>query len=372
MSGGKPTEARPGLGTQHRIDEQTILVLGQELVIAQEQPDVGNAVVHRCGDTVFLIDSGVTTPFRDALAAALDEVGAWKHVVLLTTHGHLDHVGNNHIVEQLALRRGCTTEHFVPARDLAQLTNPQRYWAHAFEQIQAVTQLPGPPDLMAHIVTTWFHPYRPITPVTRVYESMPLRRLDIGLPGAVGWIFANGAIQVMASQGHCAGHVIVHLREPGVLHVGDELNGPCAPMPDADQLKISTTWNAVESLLETADIDVVTDGHSMAPLSREHAVHRLNTYRDLHLELHNRTRQLMDDQVTEPNLAAVVSRYTDILTELGISGPNDNPLFTAMKAVQSLISAGLNPEDQPGLWKQLRSHSRPARPTTAEPHEPST
>jgi glyoxylase-like metal-dependent hydrolase (beta-lactamase superfamily II) len=196
---------------------------------------------------------------------------------------------------------------------------------------------------------------------------MPLRRLDIGLPGALGWSFADGAVQVMASQGHCAGHVIVHLRASGVLHVGDELNGPCATMPDADSLKTNSTWNLIANLLETPGVDVLTDGHSTAPHDRRRALHRLDTCRDRHLELHNRTRQLLDDGSAEPNLATVLARYADALTALGVSGPNDNAWFTAMRAVRSLISAGLNPHDQPGLWQQLHPHPDLAGAIPAEP-----
>ena len=51
----------------HRIDEQTLLLQGQELNIDAKQPDVAKAVVHRTGDTVVIVDTGVTEAFRKAL-----------------------------------------------------------------------------------------------------------------------------------------------------------------------------------------------------------------------------------------------------------------------------------------------------------------
>ncbi|MFF4427289.1 hypothetical protein ACFY04_42325 [Streptomyces sp. NPDC001549] len=50
------------LGDLIEIDDRTVLVLGQELDLAHDQPDVANALVHRAGDTLMLVDTGVTRP----------------------------------------------------------------------------------------------------------------------------------------------------------------------------------------------------------------------------------------------------------------------------------------------------------------------
>lgn len=63
------------LGEIISIDDRTVLVLGQELEFDKDQPDAGNAIMHRVGDTLFLVDTGVTTAFRDAVTRAIDRVG---------------------------------------------------------------------------------------------------------------------------------------------------------------------------------------------------------------------------------------------------------------------------------------------------------
>jgi glyoxylase-like metal-dependent hydrolase (beta-lactamase superfamily II) len=103
----------------HRIDERTLLVQGQELNIDAKQPDLANAVLHRTGDTVVIVDTGVTEAFRKALRGAVDEFVDAKRLLLLTTHCHTDHVGNNDLVDDIASERGIVAEHFVPARDVA-------------------------------------------------------------------------------------------------------------------------------------------------------------------------------------------------------------------------------------------------------------
>ena len=90
------------LGDIVEIDDRTVLVLGQPLVFDKGQPDVANALLHRVDDTLFLVDTGVTEAFRKALITAVDRVGPWRRLVLLTTHGHVDHVGNNDLIDQLA------------------------------------------------------------------------------------------------------------------------------------------------------------------------------------------------------------------------------------------------------------------------------
>lgn len=63
------------LGDPIGIDDRTVLVVGRELDLAHGRPDVANALVHRAGDTLVLVDTGVTEPFRTALREAAGRVG---------------------------------------------------------------------------------------------------------------------------------------------------------------------------------------------------------------------------------------------------------------------------------------------------------
>ena len=68
----------PSLGDVLELDDHTLLVLGQALDVSHDQPDVGNALVHRSHDTLFLIDTGVTTAFRHAVLGAIDRSGSGR------------------------------------------------------------------------------------------------------------------------------------------------------------------------------------------------------------------------------------------------------------------------------------------------------
>ena len=217
----------PSLGDVLEIDDRTVLVLGQELDVAHDQPDVANALVHRAGEVLFLVDTGVTTAFREALRAAVDHVGPWSRLVVLTTHGHPDHVGNNDLADELGRDRNVAVQHFVPARDLPQMLDPATYWVRSFSRIAGVVPLPAPPRLAGDKVVSLFQPLSPFAAVTRTYEELPLERIAVGAVPMTGWSFADGAVRVLRSQGHCAGHVVVHLRDSAVVHLADEGNGPC-------------------------------------------------------------------------------------------------------------------------------------------------
>ncbi|MFD0526067.1 MBL fold metallo-hydrolase [Kitasatospora arboriphila] len=128
------------LGDLIGIDDRTVLVVGQELDVAHARPDVGNCVVHRTGSTLVVVDTGVTEAFRAALRAAVDRVRPWSRALVLTTHGHPDHIANNDLADEL----GVPVAHYVPAPDLGQMRDPALYWVRSFERIAGTAPLPPP------------------------------------------------------------------------------------------------------------------------------------------------------------------------------------------------------------------------------------
>ncbi|MFE2476598.1 MBL fold metallo-hydrolase [Streptomyces sp. NPDC059389] len=327
------------LGELIGIDERTVLVLGQELDVERGQPDVGNALVHGAGETLVVVDTGVTEAFRAALREAMDRVGPWSRVLVLTTHGHPDHVGNNDLADEL----GVPVEHRVPAPDLDQMRDPASYWVRAFERVEGMAPLPAP-ALAGPALVSLFRPYRPFAATARTYEERPLERIRIGSARFTGWTFADGAVRVLRSQGHCAGHVIVHLRDCGLLHLSDEGNGACGAMADADQLKIQTVLGAVALLFEEGQAELLTDGHTFAVRRGAGVVVPfLDGLLDQAAALQSAALELTTgDGSVRPSV--FTARYAEVFAGLGGGGANPNALFTAMMAVNELHELGLRPE----------------------------
>ncbi|MEJ2885595.1 MBL fold metallo-hydrolase [Actinomycetospora aeridis] len=361
------TEPTP-LGSLVEIDDRTVLVLGQELDIAHEQPDVGNALVHRAGEHLVLVDTGVTEAFRAALRTAVDRVGPWSRLLLITTHGHTDHVGNNDLVDELAAELGVPAEHWVSARDVEQMRDPVTYWERAFDRLTGVAPLPAPPALSAKKVVSLFQPLHPFGTTTRTYEERPLERLSLGSVRMTGWSFADGAVRVLRSQGHCAGHVIVHLRDAGLVHLGDEVNGPCGAMRDADQLKLTTVFGAVATAAAEGAVSAVTEGHDGTVRRGDEVVAHLDEILDQAVALQEAALEITDghDTVDPAGFATDLGRR---VAELGGGGPNPNPVFGGMMSVNMLDEIGLRPAH---AGHEGRPWSRPGRtdpaPVAGMPH----
>ncbi|MET0965523.1 MAG: MBL fold metallo-hydrolase [Nakamurella sp.] len=364
--GSAGTGAAPStpLGKIQRIDDLTVLVLGQELNVDAKQPDVANALVHRAGDTLVIVDTGVTEPFRDALRQAVNEFTDAKRLLLLTTHGHTDHVGNNDLVDEIAADRGITAEHFVPARDIGQMLDPVNYWTTAFSNIVDLTSMPAPADLSAAFVVSLFQPLRPFGATTRTYEELPLERLELGPLPINGWSFADGAVSVLRSQGHCAGHVMVYLRDSRLLHLGDEDNGPCGSMADADQVKVQTAFGLAASLIDSGDVEIITDGHS--------AIRRGHQAREFLDDLLEQAAALQalalpprsGRETVEGR--AFLDQLTESFKEHSADHTAPNPVFTAMLAVNELKEAGLVRQGRSETWTRPKL-TNPA-PVEAKPH----
>lgn len=351
------------LGEHLRIDDRTILVLGQELDVAHDQPDVANALVHRAGDVLVIVDTGVTAAFRTALKAAIAQVGDFSRALVLTTHGHVDHVGNNDLADEL----GVPVQHFVPARDVEQMCDPTSYWVRSFSRLVGVVALAAPPPLAGRKVVSLFQPLRPFGQTTRTYEELPLQQIRIGSVRFTGWNLLDGAVRVLRSQGHCAGHVMVHLRDVGILHLSDEGNGPCGVMADADQLKVQTALGAAATLFEEGQATILTDGHTFALRRDADAVAYLEGLLGQACALQEAALGITEDgSPIRPSV--FTGHYADAVGALHVGGANPNEMFAGMMATNQLREIGYRPEtsavDAP--WSRLALEN-PA-PVAGMPH----
>jgi glyoxylase-like metal-dependent hydrolase (beta-lactamase superfamily II) len=331
------------LGEVVEIDQATLLVQGQELIAPKGQPDVANSILHLTGDTLFLVDTGATKAFRDDLTAAAQDIGAWRHLVVLTTHGHVDHVGNNDLADQLADDHRATVQHLVPAKELAQMRDPLAYWTTSLRRLVGV--LPGydHPEEMAAQLVSIFEPLQPFGATTTTFEDEPIEWLGIGPLSLTGWSFCDGAVNVVRSQGHCAGHVMVHIRDSQLLHLADESNGPCGAMHDADQLKILTALSHAATLVESGHVEVLTEGHLFRVNRGADALARAEAFLDQAAALDARVHESLAGLAEPPEVAMFTETLTEAYASLGAEGGNPSPMFLAMMAGNTLRELGMVP-----------------------------
>lgn len=212
---------------------------------------------------------------------------------------------------------------------------------------------------------------RPFGATTRTYEERPLEQIRIGSLRFTGWTFADGAVRLLRSQGHCAGHVIVYLRDCGVLHLSDEGNGPCGAMIDADQLKIQTTLGAVARLLEEGEAALLADGHTFALRRGVEAVSHPDGLLERATALQAAALGLTDgNERVRPG--AFAAGYAQAVAAPGGGGADPNAMFTAMMAVNQLRELGLRPESEgvDAPWSRPLSTTRRRPRRDPEPPRP--
>jgi glyoxylase-like metal-dependent hydrolase (beta-lactamase superfamily II) len=91
------------------------------LVLGDMPADVPNVLVYRSGERVYLLDSGAGPTIRASILNVLHEVGPVESFILLNSHGHPDHVGNNDVIR---LAQAKQRKHYVAQAGLASLALP--------------------------------------------------------------------------------------------------------------------------------------------------------------------------------------------------------------------------------------------------------
>lgn len=218
---------------------------------------------------------------------------------------------------------------------------------------------------MADRDVSLFEPLHPFGESTRTYEELPLVDVDLGAVRVNGWSLMDGAISVLRSQGRCAGHVMVFLRDSRVLHLGDEDNGACGAMPDSDRTKLQPAFSLAGALLKAGTVEPLTHGHSPVVRRGDEAGSFIADLRDEAASIDELARSaVVDDQTLDDR--AFIERFTEHLASSGATAANPNPVFTAMTAVNVLAAVGLRRPERGHIWsRETLSNPEPVsgRPT---------
>jgi len=156
-----------------------------------------NAYLLETDDGVLLVDAGWPNK-TEAIFKAVQESGHnpddIRHLVL--THGHIDHAGS---AAEVRRRTGART--YAHAADLELITKGKA-------ERPGTTVTPGIIPAIAYLIF--------IKPGGTTYESLAV---DQTLKDGETLPMAND-IEVIHSPGHCAGHIVLLLRQEGILIAG--------------------------------------------------------------------------------------------------------------------------------------------------------
>ena len=228
--------------------------------------------------------------------------------------------------------------HFVPAHDVRQLTDPGSYWTANLGQLAGV--LPGFDDTgsIVAMLLGMFAPQRPAIAATRTFEELPLEHLRIGPVHVTGWTFCDGAVQVARTQGHCAGQAVVRLPGPGLLHLSDEPNGPCAAMHDADQVKMLGAVGWALTAVQSGAVALVTEGHQFQLYQSDAAAAHLTGLLDDAARLDAALQPTASPSCTT---AEFLPAFRKASAELSPASASPSEIFSALAALAKLRDLGM-------------------------------
>lgn len=307
-------------GTCHALTPDLCLIEGHHPHNLWDDPDLPTIAVYRGARRLYLLDSGVGPEQRDAIRQTVARLrdGA-EEVVLLNSHGHLDHLGNNDVLAEVA--GGLPTRHFIP-RDaragldfatfframygsglpyfdyLSGLTLPVDAVASLLRRLGAPADLKedqvadlgatmaalglGPaisgfiPSIVVDILLQTYPPVFPSVETMADYEDLgPAEEIAIGSTRWTGWTFSDAAgqpeVHVLQSGGHSAGGVVFHLPQVGFLAMADETTS--VPIwGDSDPRRTEATARRALEMIDEGSVTALCAGHRpMLPLSGDKA-----------------------------------------------------------------------------------------------------
>lgn len=290
------------LGTVHAVAENLRVIEGHQPRRVWEDPDIPSIAVYDHGRILYLLDSGVGPGMREAVLNLADRLGPLDEVVLLNSHGHLDHLGNNSVIDAIPAD---TRRHFMPAAGRPALDSGGFFGEmfcrglSYFDHLDGLTVdldairsllvgLGAPSDLStdavaaaaesvvgaglrpvlgslipAVMIEALLRNYPPVGPggegMLDHEDLHPAEVLDVGGTSWPGWSLGNGAVRVLTSGGHSAGGCISYVAEHGFLMLADETT--TAPIwADSDPSRTVAAARRALHLLDQGAIRTVCAG----------------------------------------------------------------------------------------------------------------
>jgi glyoxylase-like metal-dependent hydrolase (beta-lactamase superfamily II) len=296
-----------------QVAPNTLVVGGLPLDLEHDQPDVSNTVVYRAGDTIYFLDSGATPKFRRALLDAARSLGPVTRAVLINSHGHVDHNGNNDLLADLDVTR---REHYISVRDIVKMPGVD-FFVDGVLEGAPYFPVPNPVEQFAAKTFSLFQPYNPSVETVTPLERLPLDAFEIGGVRWSGWRFGED-VYVLRTFGHTPGSVMIYLPGPKLLFAGDETTAFFPVWPDGDSVKIfdvflkvleMTEHGGVQILIESHNHHILRGGEAVAQMRElvdnyvryEHSVHRLLAAAPNGLVLEDLLQALRADPLVGPD-----------------------------------------------------------------------
>jgi glyoxylase-like metal-dependent hydrolase (beta-lactamase superfamily II) len=270
---GSPHAAKPAAplkyGDMVQVAPRTLMVVGRILRPAQHEGDVANAILYRKGETLYVVDTGATPSFRPFLRAAIDRLRPFRQIVVINTHGHPDHIGNNTLVAQV---RPNALRHYMSRLDFTLADHYEAALNGAFERVSGYVPGVDNPAQQARALYQLFIPLEQSVSTRRAIESLPMQPVRIGKLAMQGWILGSNDVVLLQTAGHTHGQLIAYFPETHLLHMSDETVSYYPAFPEANAAKTRLAFTRGLDAASGGAVQLLTDGHTFAVYRGEGAV----------------------------------------------------------------------------------------------------
>jgi glyoxylase-like metal-dependent hydrolase (beta-lactamase superfamily II) len=286
-----PVEVAPGL----------YLLEGHHPVSMWQDVNVPNILAMHDDGTLYLLDSGLGAEQRQAILDLVGQLqGKFSRVVLLNSHGHADHTGNNDVLAEV---QAVEKLHYISERS-KQYFDPMGFFRDAYDEgagyfdylrgldlsveglwplltraglnpaadkealvdigrrlekaglTRVISHYWG--DLMMRNIAETYPPLHPSIETMRWYETQPKTTFDYGDAQWTGWQL--GQVCVFEGHGHTADGVLFYLPQHKFLFFADETT----TIPIWKDTNTDNTARNLRNALAMVDVGAVesiTAGH---------------------------------------------------------------------------------------------------------------
>lgn len=289
----------------HSLARNLVVIEGRHPKVLWEACDVPSIVVYRAAKTLYVLDTGVGPEQRAALEAQMAALGEGAgEIVLVNSHGHFDHLGNNDLLGKSAIsrKRHLISKNAAPGRDIrAELFE---MYGRGKDYFSYINGLPLPADKISGLLNALGAPS--IAPGTledlgtKLHDSNILPAFNQFIPSIVvdillatypavfpsvetmtfledisapqqiklagaqwsGWTLGSDApeVHVLQSSGHSKGGVVFYIAEHKFLMLADETTA--VPIwPDTDPRRVVDTAQKALTMLDNGALQWLCAGH---------------------------------------------------------------------------------------------------------------
>jgi glyoxylase-like metal-dependent hydrolase (beta-lactamase superfamily II) len=277
------------------IAQNTLFIEGKIPSTIMKEPDIANAVVYKADDTVYLLDTGATAFFRERLHEAIEQLKPFKRFILLNSHEHPDHTGNNSIIKEIYAE---TKEHYISQKGIAGLDVEQDFYRKLksireyYDYIDGPTRFPFtlmrllkltrimgddiPLRIIIPRVLKKFMPIEPSIETAIPFEKNDPVELPIGSTNWTGWNL-NNHVYAMEARGHSPSEIVFYLPKVKTLFLADETFEFFNCWPDSSAKAVKEVLNKAIAMFKGGHAEILVSGHTHKVLKGNNAIEFLNT-----------------------------------------------------------------------------------------------